>query len=93
LVTKLKGQPFTLLGINSDPDRSVLTKRFAAEKITWPNLCEGMSGPVSKQYRVRKYPTVYVIDHDGIIRHRDLYPRELDIAVRELLKNVPRGES
>lgn len=93
LVTKLKDQPFTLLGINSDPDRSVLTKRFAEEKITWPNICEGMGGPVSKQYHVRKYPMIYVIDHEGIIRHRDLFPWGLENAVRELLKKVPKGES
>lgn len=89
MVKKLKDKPFTLLGINSDPDRSVLKKRFKEEKITWPTICEGSGGAISKQFNVRMFPTIFVLDHEGIIRHRDLHDTELERAVNELLKKVP----
>ncbi len=89
MVKKLKDKPFTLLGINSDPDRSVLKNRFKEEKITWPNICEGNHRDLSKQFNVRMYPTMFVLDHEGIIRHRDLHETELDRVVNELLKNMP----
>lgn len=89
MVKKLKDKPFTLLGINSDPDRSVLKERFKEEKITWPNICEGSGGAISKQFNVRMYPTVFVLDHEGIIRHRNLRDAELDRAVNELIKKAP----
>lgn len=89
MVKKLENKPFTLLGINSDPDRSVLNKRFKEEKITWSNICEGSGGAISKQFNVRMYPTVFVLDHEGIIRHRNLRDAELDRAVNELIKKAP----
>ena len=89
MVKKLENKPFTLLGINSDPDRSVLNKRFKEEKITWPNICEGSGGAISNQFNVRMYPTVFVLDHEGIIRHRNLHDAELERAVNELIKKAP----
>ncbi len=89
MVKKLKDKPFTLLGINSDPDRSVLKKRFEEKQITWPNICEGSGSAISKQYNIRGYPTTFVLDHEGIIRHRDPHDAELERAVEELLKKVP----
>ena len=35
LVKRLDGQPFALIGVNSDPDREALKKRVAEERLTW----------------------------------------------------------
>ena len=36
-----------------------------------------------------RWPTTYVIDHRGVVRHRDLSGKELEDAVDALLKEIP----
>ncbi len=94
MVERLKDKPFTLLGINSDGSRSVLKKILKEQKITWPNICGGSPGKnkIAKAWNVHAWPTIYVIDHEGIIRHRDLRGDKLEAAVEALLKKVPKKE-
>lgn len=90
LVGKMAGRPFTLLGINSDQSRSVLKKKFASEKITWPNIHEGMQGEIARKWNVRAWPTIYVIDAEGVIRHRDIHGPEYERAVEKLVKEAEK---
>ena len=91
MVQRLKDKPFTLLGINSDSDRSGLKKILEDEKITWPNIYDGTpgNGPIAKQWNVFSWPTVYILDHEGTIRHRGLRGEEMEKAVNELLGKMP----
>jgi hypothetical protein len=73
LVKRLENAPFALIGVNSDKDKNFLKKQNAAEQITWRSFWNGpmgTGGPISKDFRVRGWPTLYLIDHDGIIRQR-----------------------
>ena len=86
MVKRLKGKPFTLLGINSDQGRSALKKKFEEQQITWPNIVEGSpGGSIAKQWNVRYWPTIYVIDRKGVIRAKDLRDSDLERAVNNLL--------
>jgi len=91
MVKRLKDQPFTLLGINSDESRSALKKILAEQNIAWPNLYDGRpgQGPLAKKWNVYSWPTVYVIDHEGVIRHTGLRDQALEEAVTKLLEKVP----
>ena len=95
MVQRLKDQPFTLLGINSDESRSALKKIIAEQKITWPNIYDGPpgQGKIAQAWNVRGWPTIYVIDHEGIIRYKDLRDQQLEDAVNKLLKKVPRKKA
>ena len=90
LVERLKDQPFTLLGINSDSSRSALKKTMEDEKITWPNIYDGPKGEgkIACQWNVYGWPTIYILDHEGIIRHKDLRDDDMEKAVNELLKKM-----
>ncbi len=92
LVRQLAGKPFTLLGINSDKDRSVLRKVLEQQQITWPNIYDGSgaSAKIAKDWNVSAWPTVYLIDHEGVIRYRDLEDEELQRAVLDLVDKVPQ---
>jgi Thioredoxin-like len=95
LVERLKGKPFVLLGVNSDPDRAELKEVLKKEKITWRSFWNGggISGPISKAWNVHAWPTVYVLDPKGVIRFRgDLRGKRLDEAVDELLKEAEARE-
>jgi hypothetical protein len=92
LVKKLEGKAFVLLGVNSDEDRDELKKVLEKEQITWRSFWNGgsTSGPISKQWRVRGWPTLFLLDHKGVIRHKYIGSpgdEALDKAIDELLKD------
>jgi hypothetical protein len=92
LVKRLAGRPFALIGINSDRDRSELKKIMAREGITWRSWWDGgrTEGPIALRWGVLAWPTVYVIDRRGVIRHRDVFNGELDAAVDRLLHEAEK---
>ena len=88
LVKRLEGKPFALLGVNSDTDKAKLKKRMAEEKITWRSFWNGPKGddgPIAKAWNVRGWPTIYVLDHKGVIRFKGPREKKLDEAVDALL--------
>jgi hypothetical protein len=90
LVKRLAGEPFALLGVNSDSDRTVLKSVQEREQITWRSWWDGGSteGPIATQWNVSAWPTVYVLDAAGVIRHKGLRGEGLDAAVDHLLKEL-----
>ena len=72
LVKRLENKPFVLLAVNSDADRAGLKKVLAEEKITWRSWWDGGStqGPLATKWNIQGWPTLYVLDHKGVIRHR-----------------------
>lgn len=94
LVEELKNEPFALIGVNSDRDKDKLRPRLAEEKITWRSFWngpQGTGGPISKEWRVTGWPTVYVIDHQGVIRHKSHGGPEMDKALRECLAKAKQA--
>lgn len=93
LVQRLAGKPFVLIGINSDGEsRSALKDKFTNEKITWPQFIEGRERTISQTWNVFAYPTLYIIDPEGVIRHRDLHgPQQIEQAIDALLAKAAPG--
>ena len=91
LVSEYASRPFAIIGVNSDKDREVLKERILEESITWRSFWNGgsTSGPISTQWNVSGWPTLYLIDHEGVIRHKGLRGDLLDEALKEL---VPLAE-
>jgi hypothetical protein len=89
-VKRLENKPFALLGINSDSNRAELKQVMEKEKITWRSWWDGGStgGPIASQWNVSGWPTIYVLDHKGVIRYRDVREKEMDKAVDTLLKEM-----
>ena len=89
LVARMKDQPFVLLGVNSD-SKDQVKAALERENITWRSFWDGgnTGGPIASQYQVRSWPTIYVIDHQGVIRYKNVRGTELDQAVEELVAKV-----
>jgi peroxiredoxin len=89
LVKRLEGKPFVLLGVNSD-SKERLHRAMKKENITWHSWWDGggTDGPIAKAWNVKGWPTIYVLDPKGVIRHRDLRDKELDDAIDTLLNEV-----
>jgi hypothetical protein len=89
LVKRLADKPFALLGINSDADKNELKKAMEKEKITWRSWWDGnTSGPIATKWNVHGWPTIYVLDHKGVIRYKGPREKQLDEAVDTLLKEM-----
>ena len=95
LVTEMKDKPFAILGVNSDKDLDQLRPRLQAEKITWRsfwNGAEGTRGPISEAWHVTGWPTVYVIDHEGVIRHKSHGNDAMERVLRECVAAAVRAK-
>jgi AhpC/TSA family len=88
LVQRLAGKPFALIGVNSDDDRNALKAALVEEQITWRSFWNGggTDGPISRAWGVESWPTIYVIDHEGVIRFKNLSGEALDQVVDALLR-------
>jgi hypothetical protein len=93
LVKRLADKPFALVGVNSDSDRAKLKDTLKEEQITWRSFWNGgsTSGPISTEWNVQGWPTLYVIDADGVIRHKFLGSpgdKVLDEAIDALVQRA-----
>ena len=89
MVETFKDKPFALLGVNSDGDRSVLQKIIKDQGLNFRNAVDGStSGPIATAWNVQGWPTVYVIDAEGVIRNKfiGVDAKVLTKAVEDLLK-------
>jgi hypothetical protein len=94
LVKRLEGKPFALVGVNSDQRNDAFKTNMEKHQITWRSFWngpEGTGGPISAKWNVRGWPTLYIIDHNGVIRHKWLGnpgDRVLDDAIDALVKEA-----
>jgi peroxiredoxin len=99
LVKQLAGKPFAVIGVNiSEANTKALKKVVEKENLTWrsfsdPRTSEGL-GAISKKWNLAGTPTIYLIDHKGVIRHKWLggaRAKVIDHAVEELMREVETG--
>lgn len=90
LVKRLEDAPFVLLGINSDRSPAELRAAEERESINWKSFFDGGSteGPIATQWGVRGWPTIYVLDGEGVIRFRNVRGEAMDAAVETLLNEI-----
>ena len=90
LVKRLSDKPFALLGVNSDRDREGVKKIIEEKGLTWRSFWNGGStqGPISTKWNVRGWPTIYVLDHKGVIRFKNVRGEAMDRAVDQLLDEM-----
>jgi thiol-disulfide isomerase/thioredoxin len=90
LAERFKGRPFTLLGVDCEPNKAAALKVMKEQGITWPNWNDGDpgEGPIAQTYHVRGFPTVVLIDAQGVIRIPNMLGSGLDKAVEDLIKEA-----
>jgi hypothetical protein len=85
-VKLLENEPFALLGVNSDGDAAKVKEILTREGLTWRNALDGTtSGPWASAWNVHSWPTLFLIDKEGVIRERDPRGERMLQAVREVL--------
>ena len=90
LISRMRGRPFALLGVNSDVDLAAAEKAARTEKQLWPTWPSWRNGrAIAVRWSVIRWPTTIVLDHRGVVRHVGLTGKELEDAVEVLVKEVP----
>ena len=88
LVERFKGRPFALLGVNGDGDLKGAKKAVEQFQIPWRSFWngkDGPGGPIAVAWNVRGWPTTYLIDHEGIIRHKELHGNYIDGPLEKMI--------
>lgn len=92
LVAKWKDRPFALIGVNSDATNTdkgqALYKKKAEEmQVTWRSFQNESTDPmISDTWKVQSWPTLYYIDHKGVIKHKNVRgDAEMERVLEEML--------
>jgi hypothetical protein len=93
LVKRMEGKPFVLLGVNGDEAGEALKKKNEEAKITWrsfQNERGEKKGSIAEEWNVMGWPTLYLIDHKGVIRKKwlgspgdEVIDKTIDALVKE----------
>ena len=94
---RMQGKSFATIGVNGDPTLSDAKRAMVREQMTWPSFWNGMEGPggpIATAWNVHVWPTIFVLDSEGIIRFKyEGYGSEssnvLNGCVDELMKKLP----
>lgn len=93
LLEKMEGKPVVLLGVNSDSDREEALKAKKDEKLDYRAWWAGWDmagkdprkGPIPDRWNIVGWPSIFIIDKDGIIRFRSTRREKMIEAVESLL--------
>ncbi|MEE2825834.1 MAG: TlpA disulfide reductase family protein [Planctomycetota bacterium] len=91
LVKQLSEKPFALIGVNSDSELDEIRSIVKEKNITWRSFWngpDGTSGPISTQWNVSGWPTIYVMDAEGKIRYKNVRGAKMDEAITTLLAEM-----
>jgi thiol-disulfide isomerase/thioredoxin len=95
LVKKNDGRPFVFVNISVDEEKENLTKFMAKTPMPWTHWWDGKN-ELSGFWEVEAYPTLYVIDHKGIIRFKtvglDPEDSDFDATIEKLVKAAEAGK-
>ena len=96
LAERMRGKPFSLIGVNGDSARSDAKRVMEREQMNWPSFWNGERGPggaISTAWNIHGWPTVFVIDAEGVIRFKFLgcgsnSSNRLNESVDELMQRL-----
>lgn len=86
----MSSEPFALIGVNSDPLENAL-EAVRKNNLNWrsfQNQPEGAERAISKDWRVRGWPTIVVIDQDFVIRYRGHDGHEASDVAKRLVEEL-----
>jgi len=96
LVARLQNKPFALIGVNVDETQESAQNAVTDEHLTWRSFFDGNSGRIVRQWQILGFPTIYLIDHKGVIRYMHVGSAGdavLDQEINQLVKEAESQES
>jgi peroxiredoxin len=92
LIEDYSARPLTFVGVMGDPDVATVKQSVEDKTITWPVWWDGeLRGPLATKWNVTSWPTIYVLDHKGVFRYRNLRGENLALAVARLVEEAEQA--
>ncbi|MEM9941902.1 MAG: TlpA disulfide reductase family protein [Planctomycetota bacterium] len=91
IVRELADKPFVLIGVNSDAEKETAIEAVNEEALHWRHFWNGPNGtkgPIADKWNVEGWPTVYLIDGDGVIRYKEVLGVNIDRGIEKLLAEM-----
>lgn len=85
LVNSMQGRPFSLLGVNTDDKVSTAKAAVKENNLNWRSWYDGGSHSIVERFAITGFPTIFLVDHNGIIRFKDLGGESLEVAIEMLV--------
>lgn len=72
MLKRYEGKPFAVIGVNTDEDRAAAKKANTDHALPWPSFWSDatVGGPLAQRWNIRAWPTLYVVDTEGVIRYK-----------------------
>ncbi len=92
LETRFADQPFVVLGVNTDADREEYLRQREALGGEWLDAFQGSpGGPWPSRWNVRRFPSSFLLDADGVLRERDQSLERLEERIGRLVRELRPG--
>lgn len=88
LVKKMEGKPFVFVSVSADAKKDTVTEFIKKNPMPWTHWFNGPTGGIIDAWEVEYFPTIYVLDHKGVIRFKDVRDKAMDRAVEKLVKEA-----
>ena len=91
LVKQLADKPFALIGVNSDRELDKIRETVKEKNLNWRSFWngdKGTGGPISTEWNVTGWPTIYILDQNGVIRYKNARGPAMDEALTKLLAEM-----
>jgi hypothetical protein len=99
-VHDLENKPFVLLGVNIvEHPAGKLAELMEREQLPWRTFADRgptSRGVIASAWNLTSTPTLYLIDHTGVIRHKwvgEPSPELVDAALTKWIEAAERGAS
>lgn len=86
-----KDEPFDIVSVNSDPLK--VAKVYKKENgLNYRSFWDGPTtkGPIATKWSVTGWPTIYILDHKGIIRAKGVRQEKIITVARKLIYEMKR---
>lgn len=91
LVQEYAGRPFALVGVNTDESLDEIRSVVREKNLIWRSFQDPGGERISRQYRIEFFPTIILIDHNGVIR--SINPNDIDLEISKLVEEAEQTVS
>jgi peroxiredoxin len=98
LEKRLAGKPFAQVNANIDWSLERRKRINVKEKITWrafqdSSTIEWISGPIATRWGIERVPTLFLLDHKGVVRRKYVGTPGEEVLARELERLIEGAEA
>ena len=80
------GKPFALIGVNFNDELDAIKAAVKEKNLNWRSFFCGTDGTIPESYDVVGFPTVVIIDANGVVRSKAHEPQ--DDVIDQLLAEI-----